>query len=356
MIRVCHDKIFISYRQIEYFLTRYLEGKFEYVYSTNFIPGMGFEVFSAAILAKAHATFENVEHLSYAVESVAKNVLKLLQFPQSRTWLNRVKPHCGLRLLIDFPEDVEAVEALMIKNGNNCDIQDIVSSIGNKPQPNAMPDITVYTCSFEDTEFLDRCINSVLSQSFYNFEYILLDDGSKKNEVHKFMRRYRKDKRVRVLRNRENIGLASSSNVATKAARGRYVIRLDADDHFVDERVLERMARHMEINNTDILYPHNYKDGRIQHGSEQHHVGGAMFKRRMLEFIRFTDGLRHYDGLDLYYRAMTASARIDYFDEPTFYYRQRANSMSKSKSNARMEIGGKIKKGVVGNALLEGEK
>jgi spore coat polysaccharide biosynthesis protein SpsF (cytidylyltransferase family) len=353
VIRVTHDKIFLSYKQIDHFVATYLEGGFDYLYSTNFIPGMGFEIFSKRCLADAHQKFLNVEHISYAVESVAQSVCNLMHFPFSRTWLNRKKPNSGLRLLIDYPDDLENISQLMARLGSDADITKIVDGIENEPQANSLPEVTVYTCSYEDVEFLDRAIQSVLGQSFASFEYLLIDDGSQTSAVHKAMAKYKRDKRVHVVRNQANRGLASSSNVAAAMARGRYVIRLDADDYLVDEKVLDRMVRRMEESNADILYPHNYKEGRIQEGCEQHHVGGTMFKKRTLDYLRFTDGLRHYEGLDLYHRAMLAGRRIEYFHEPTFYYRQRAESMSRAPSPERLAVAAKIKIGLLGDELLE---
>lgn len=352
IVRVTHDKIFINYKQMDYFIAQYLERRLDYVYSTNFIPGMGFEIFSMAMLRKAHQTFADVEHLSYAIESVSTNVRNIQHFPYNRTWLNRFKPNSALRLLIDYPEDVAKIRKLMDTLGRACEITDIVRSVENRPQENSLPDVTVYTCSYEDVEFLDRCVRSVLGQSFYSFEYLLIDDGSKNPNVLRTMEKYQKDKRVRVIRNNENLGLASSSNVANDYARGRYVIRLDSDDYFIDEKVICRMVKHMEASNTDILYPHNYRDGTIELGWEKHHVGGTMFRKRTLDFIRFTDGLRHFEGLDLYRRAVQKAARVDYFCEPTFYYRQRAASLSKDKSPARRAIEKGLSMGYVGEQLL----
>lgn len=352
IIRVNHDKIFINYKQVDHFLHYYLENRNDYLYSTNFIPGMGFEIFSRDVLVRAHQTFKDVEHISYAVESVARSVTNLTLFPYSRTWLSRRKPNSGLRLLIDYPEDVEQISRVISKAGTDCGITGIVDVIDNAPQANSLPDVTVYTCSYEDVEYLDRCAQSVLGQSLPSFEYLLLDDGSVRTPVHKHMERYRKDPRVHVVRNQANRGLASSSNVANAMARGRYVIRLDADDYFVDEKVLERMVRYMDQTNVDILYPHNYKNGRIQEGCEQHHVGGSMFKKRTLDYLRFTDSLRHFEGLDLYRRAMLAGRKIGYFTEPTFYYRQRSGSLSKSCTEERLEVARKIEEGILGEELV----
>lgn len=351
IIRVTHDKVFISYKQIDHFVHEYLEKGYDYLYSTNFIPGMGFEIFSKSVLRLAHEIFKGVEHISYAVESVARKVMNLQHFPLSRSWLNRKKPNSGLRLLIDYPEDLDNITRLMGTLGPDCGITKIVDSIQNAPQPNAMPEVTVYTCSYEDLDYLDRCVQSVLGQSLASFEYLLLDDGSVKAPVGKHMAKYQKDPRVHLVLSQANRGLASSSNVANAMARGRYVIRLDADDYFVDEKVLERMVRFMEASNADILYPHNYKDGRIQEGCEQHHVGGTMFKKRTLDYLRFTDGLRHYEGLDLYHRAMLEGRKIDYFREPTFYYRQRADSLSKVETPERRAVERQILQGVYGDEL-----
>lgn len=353
VIRVTHDKIFINYNQVDHFVSAYFQRGLDYLYSTNFIPGMGFEIFSRDVLTRAHEVFKNVEHISYAVESVAKRSCNLFYFPYSRTWLERKKPSAGLRLLIDYPEDLDNIAAIMEKVGPLCTVDQIVEAIPNTPRVNSMPDVTVYTCSYEDVDYLDRCVQSVLSQSFQNFEYLLIDDGSVNVPVAKFMARYTGDKRVHVVTNQANRGLASSSNVANAMARGRYVIRLDADDYFVDEKVLERMVRHMNVSNADILYPHNYRDGRIQDGCEQHHVGGTMFKKRTLDYLRFTDNLRHFEGLDLYHRAMMAGRRIEYFPEPTFYYRQRSTSLSNAPSAERQAIKQKLDSGVVGEGLLE---
>ena len=144
------------------------------------------------------------------------------------------------------------------------------------------------------------------------------------------------------------MGLASSSNKALDLAQGKYIIRLDADDYFLDEKVLSKMLKHMEKNDLDILYPDNMKGKNLQKGNEQHHVGGTLFRKRALEYLRFTDGLRHFEGLDLYKRAIDHKLKIGYFESPTFFYRQHSNSMSKSKDIERQKIKEKLDNGQTG--------
>ena len=88
---------------------------------------------------------------------------------------------------------------------------------------------------------LERCVESVLGQTFGDFELILVDDGSPDGCPALCDRYGERDRRVRVL-HKENGGLVSARNAGIKAARGRYVCYVDGDD-WVSERLLETMYR-----------------------------------------------------------------------------------------------------------------
>lgn len=346
VVRVTHDKIFLDYGQLDHFVELYFTGSHDYLYSTNFIPGMGFEIFSVAALSEAVKRFKGVEHISYAIEEVAQRKKDVQFFSHSRSWLERTKPRMALRLLIDYPDDLKFIDDLMGAIGSECEITDIVRFLPNKKRRNSSPDVSVYTCCYNDWEFLERAAASVTSQAHPNFEYIIIDDCSTgPAPLHIQMQ-------ASVYRNLRNVGLASSSNYAIDQARGRFVIRLDADDFFVHEKVLERMAKRMQEDGLDILYPYFVQDGEARHPALAHHVGGAMFRKRALDRLRFTDGLRHFEGQDLYRRAQLANLKIGYFSEATFYYRQRPESMSKSKSAERRAVAEKLAQGLTGTALL----
>lgn len=354
IIRVTHDKIFVDHRQVNYFIEKMLELNLDYIYSTNFIEGMSFEIFKTEILEQSSWQFKDIEHLSFAVDSVSKKKLNLEYFPYSKTWLNRKKPGTYLRLLIDYPEDYRMMEQIMIRSGIECDIEMIVNNLGKTPLINRLPELTVYTCSYNDTEFLDEAIKSVLGQDFDDFEYLLIDDGSNNNEVFQKMDSYTYDTRVRVLRNPINLGLASSSNIALKESRGKYILRLDADDFLISTVTLKRMIERIKNFRCDALYPDNIRGQEIQKGYEHHHVGGTMFRKRSLDFIKFTDGLRNFEGLDLYMRAEKLGLKIQYSHEVGFFYRIREGSMSTKKCQQRKEVEKKLKQGIVGKELING--
>ena len=93
-----------------------------------------------------------------------------------------------------------------------------------------MPDIplTVLMTVFNGGEFLRAAIESVLRQTFTNFEFLIIDDGSTDDSVR--MIRSFADPRIVLHRNPENLGQSESLNVGLRLAQGTYVARIDADD------------------------------------------------------------------------------------------------------------------------------
>jgi len=77
-----------------------------------------------------------------------------------------------------------------------------------------------------------------------------------------------------------------------------------------------------------------------------------MFRRRALDYLSFTDGLRHFEGQDIYNRAGKSKWKIGYFKKATFYYRQHHESLSKSNSDERKAVAKKLGLGLVGGDLV----
>jgi glycosyltransferase involved in cell wall biosynthesis len=98
--------------------------------------------------------------------------------------------------------------------------------------------------------FLSQAINSVLSQSFGDFEFIIIDDASMDGTTEILKDFTEKDSRIRVIRNPTKLGLTLSLNKSLQLVRGEYIVRMDADDVCLPER-LEKQLCFME-NNKDI--------------------------------------------------------------------------------------------------------
>jgi glycosyltransferase involved in cell wall biosynthesis len=90
--------------------------------------------------------------------------------------------------------------------------------------------ISVVMAVYNGEPHMREAIESIVSQTFSDFEYILLDDGSSDGTLEILQEYEKRDKRIRVLQNQGNIGLTKSLNKGILASRGEYVARMDADD------------------------------------------------------------------------------------------------------------------------------
>ncbi|OGH91727.1 MAG: hypothetical protein A2479_04610 [Candidatus Magasanikbacteria bacterium RIFOXYC2_FULL_39_8] len=107
------------------------------------------------------------------------------------------------------------------------------------------PTVSVLMCVYNEDDFVDKSIVGILSQSFRDFEFIIVDDASTDTTQDILAKYARQDARIRVVRNERNIGLTRSLNRGIVECRGAYIARLDADDISVTDR-LKRQYDFME--------------------------------------------------------------------------------------------------------------
>lgn len=111
------------------------------------------------------------------------------------------------------------------------------------PAPPLAPRVTVLMPVFNGGGFLVEAIRSILEQTFSDFEFLIVDDGSTDDSaavVSSFA-----DPRIRLVRNGANLGLIASLNVGLGLSRGTYVARMDADDVSLPER-LQRQVEYLD--------------------------------------------------------------------------------------------------------------
>ena len=86
---------------------------------------------------------------------------------------------------------------------------------------------------YNGKEFLSKSIKSVLNQTYTNYEFIIIDDASKDNSLELINSYALKDNRIKVIKNKINIGLTKSLNKGISTARGEFIVRQDGDDFFL---------------------------------------------------------------------------------------------------------------------------
>lgn len=117
-----------------------------------------------------------------------------------------------------------------------------------------MPAISVIMSTYnEEEKYLKAAIESILNQTYLDFEFIIILDNPK-NELHRaLIQKYEmNDNRIKFYINKKNLGLAKSLNKGLSLAKGKYICRMDADDISENNR-MELQKAYLEQNNYDLV-------------------------------------------------------------------------------------------------------
>jgi len=107
------------------------------------------------------------------------------------------------------------------------------------------PEISVIMPAHNSKKFLRESVESILNQTFKDFELIIINDCSTDSSL-RIIKSY-KDKRIKLINNKKNLGTVKSRNVGLKAAKGKYIAILDSDDISYPKR-LEIQFNYLENN------------------------------------------------------------------------------------------------------------
>ena len=179
------------------------------------------------------------------------------------------------------------------------------------------PKISVVMSVYNGEKHLRESIESILNQTFTDFEFIIVNDGSTDNSL-EIIKSY-DDERIKIINNEENIGLTKSLNKAIKQARGVYIARQDADDISLSNRLelqFKFLEKHPEVallgtgiyvidENGDeiekrIMHPNPkrslLKGNRFIHGS-------VMFRKSVIDELgAYNETLRYSQDYELWLR------------------------------------------------------
>ena len=111
------------------------------------------------------------------------------------------------------------------------------------------PEVTVLMSVYNGERFLVECIDSIVNQTFTNFEFIIINDGST-DGTGAILERYAQVDDRMYIHHQENLGLIASLNKGCRLARGKYIARMDSDDVSLPDRL--KMQVHFLDKNPDI--------------------------------------------------------------------------------------------------------
>lgn len=224
----------------------------------------------------------------------------------------------------------------------------MLKNIKNMNQPLISIIIPVYNVE----KYLDRCVNSVIKQTYSNLEIILIDDGSSDSSGILCDELAIKDSRIKVT-HKKNGGVSSARNCGMEIATGEYIAFVDSDDWIASDMyeycmnlmnlysadVVEINYKavsdeyHMVDNQDEIV--HFYKSERIlEHfmivttiSSGGYSVWRCLFKKKSLSSIRFRDGKINED-IDYKYMALANCKTMIVSNKIKYFYYQSGNSLS----------------------------
>ena len=222
-----------------------------------------------------------------------------------------------------------------------------------------MAQVSIIVPVYQVETYLRQCIDSILAQTFTDFELILVDDGSKDKSGEICEEYAGKDGRVRVI-HKENGGLSDARNAGLEQAAGEYFMFVDSDD-YIAPTMIERLYNSIQSESADIAacnfcYVFDKKEKKdfstameaeVLQGSEIFYyrkndrsygfwtvAWNKLYKSETFRNVRFRFGKYHEDEFwanDIY----QLEIRVATIPECLYYYRQRDNSIMGKESIGR---------------------
>lgn len=214
--------------------------------------------------------------------------------------------------------------------------------------------ISIIVPVYKVEKYLDRCVRSLVNQTYKNLEIILVDDGSPDNCPKMCDEWAKKDSRIKVI-HKENGGLSDARNKGFEQSLGEYILFVDSDD-YIDEKMVEIMYNRIIEDKTDMCICDfsTFEDGQnpnknftmepkvisaektlkslIYDKSNVYFVvaWNKLFRRELLEKVKFPKGRIHEDEFTCH-RFIGECKTISCIYNPLYFYYMREGSITKSK-------------------------
>ena len=218
--------------------------------------------------------------------------------------------------------------------------------------------ISIIVPVYNVEEYLKQCLDSILEQTFSNYEVILVNDGSTDSSGLICQEYAEKDVRIRYFE-KENGGISDARNYGIEQAKGEYLTFVDSDD-FLDASHLNVLYNALVDNDVDIsivnyanyqtstatfylhtfgeYYEKNYTSEELiddlsileRNDLSFSTIWGSLYKKSVFSFLRFPKGVIGED-VALIYKIYTQVDKIVYVHKDTYIYRENDSGISKSK-------------------------
>ena len=218
-----------------------------------------------------------------------------------------------------------------------------------------MPRLSVIVPVYKVEKYIHKCVDSILNQSFKDFELILVDDGSP-DQCGKICDEYaKKDARVRVI-HKENGGQSCARNRGLDIAKGEIIGFVDSDDD-IEVNMYKNLIDFMDREELDIAFCDVYlvRGDRVREQSMysetkvlnnvdglkdnlickiDNAVWNKIYKKTIFDNLRFTEGIV-YEDVRIMYKIFSESKKSGYLKQSLYYYYKRPNSTIAQSFNSK---------------------
>ena len=222
--------------------------------------------------------------------------------------------------------------------------------------------VTIYIPCRNYGQYLSQSIESVLNQSYTNWELFIIDEASIDNSqdiAKEFEVKY--PNKISLITNKKPIGLQKIANHVLDISKGKYILRLDADDWLDESAILLLVSKIESDTSIGLVYGNYYyvnekgniigvetklklDDKNYRHQLPPHGACTLIRTNALKSVGGYSEDINAQDGWDLWYKLINRTG-VSNIQTPIFYYRQHSSSLSKDNQrllNARSKIFEKI--------------
>lgn len=232
-------------------------------------------------------------------------------------------------------------------------------SIIAHPSPKVSPVlVSVIVPAYNLEKYLAKCLQSIIGQTYPHLEIIVVDDGSTDDTAKIIERFFKKDSRIKILR-QQNQGLSMARNKGIKIATGEFIALVDGDDmvapNFIEELLKRlyadgnyagyssRRLADIAVCGYQVIHPDHKDNITIPEASltgseatikclieqEDYDVlaWNKLYRRSLFQNIAYPAGQNHEDNLTTY-KLLAAAKTVIYFNTPLYYYYKRKGSIT----------------------------
>lgn len=218
------------------------------------------------------------------------------------------------------------------------------------------PKVSIIVPFYNVEKYIGRCIDSVMTQTFSDFECVIIDDESNDNSLEIAKEQVVDDKRFNII-TQKNTGIGGARNKGLLNVHGEYVCFLDSDDWWAEnflEIMISKIAgtlcdvivccyTEVDENNIKRKAPNNLSEGIYSNLSaaiavmESPTLWNKLYKRNLWHNIYFPENIKSSEDLATLYKVMYKASKICYINDSLYNYFIRINSLTRVFSEKKIE-------------------